>query len=174
MGNIFTKKNKFAKHKTQNTKYIIPQSFAQTKEDIPHHTKWNDAEPFIPPVDCGRVIKIYDGDTITIASRIPIPNSPIYRFQVRLNGIDTPEIRSKSRSEKHIAKLARDTLANLIYDKWARLENVTLEKYGRLLADVWVDDICINEWMIEKRFAVKYDGGTKHTPKNWVAFHNNH
>jgi hypothetical protein len=37
--------------------------------------KWNDTIPFIPPIDSGLVIKVYDGDTITIASQLPYHKS---------------------------------------------------------------------------------------------------
>ena len=57
---------------------------------------YNDTTPFVYPIRYGKVIKVYDGDTITIAARLPNTDGPIYRFSVRLNGIDTPEIRGKS------------------------------------------------------------------------------
>ena len=52
--------------------------------------EWKDCIPFVPPIAMGFVIKVYDGDTITIASKLPYPDSPLYRFSVRLNGIDCP------------------------------------------------------------------------------------
>uniref|UniRef100_A0A6C0BXJ5 Uncharacterized protein n=1 Tax=viral metagenome TaxID=1070528 RepID=A0A6C0BXJ5_9ZZZZ len=42
---------------------------------------------FIPPITEGRVIKCYDGDTITIAAFLPYKASPLYKFSVRLAGI---------------------------------------------------------------------------------------
>ena len=41
------------------------------------------------------------------------------------------------------------------------LKNVSLEKYGRLLADVYVDGIHVNAWMKQKGHAVDYFGGKK-------------
>ena len=58
---------------------------------------WKDTIPFIPPISGGVVIKVYDGDTITIASKLPYKKSPLYRFSVRLNGIDSPEIKGVSK-----------------------------------------------------------------------------
>ena len=55
--------------------------------------KWEDTVEFTFPIFCGRVIKVYDDDTITIASKLPYEQSPMYRLSVRLNGIDTPEIK---------------------------------------------------------------------------------
>jgi hypothetical protein len=122
---------------------------------------WNDTVEFTYPITSGHVIKVYDGDTITIASKMPYENSPLFRFNVRLNGIDTPEIKSKNKNEKALAILARDSLSQLIMNKNVTLNNVKNEKYGRILADVYLDDLHINKWMIDKQFAVEYDGKTK-------------
>ena len=133
--------------------------------------EWKDTVPFVFPIQGGQVIKVYDGDTITIASKMPYPESPMYRFSVRLNGIDTPEIKGKNEDEKEIAKKARNELTSLIMNKEITLKNVQSEKYGRILADVYLEDVCVNEWLIEKRFAVKYDGGTKQIPASWKTYH---
>jgi endonuclease YncB( thermonuclease family) len=133
--------------------------------------KWDDTIPFVFPITEGQVIKVYDGDTITIASKMPYPESPMYRFSVRLNGIDTPEIKGKNADEKEIAKKARDELSALIMSKTVTLKNVQSEKYGRILAEVYLEDVCLNDWMIEKKFAVKYDGGTKQIPESWKTYH---
>jgi endonuclease YncB( thermonuclease family) len=122
---------------------------------------WNDTIEFTYPITSGHVIKVYDGDTITIASKMPYENSSLFRFNVRLNGIDTPEIKSKHKSEKSLAILARDSLSQLIMNKNVTLQNVKNEKYGRILADVYLDDLHINKWMIDQQFAVEYDGKTK-------------
>ena len=124
--------------------------------------------PFVPPITEGKVIKVYDGDTITIAARLPYPQSPVYRISVRLNGIDTPEIKGQTQKEKDLAKQIRDALKVKIYDKVVQLKNTSSEKYGRLLADVYLDGICINDWLIDQGFAVKYNGGTKERPNEWI------
>ena len=123
--------------------------------------------PFIPPITSGKVIKVYDGDTFTLAAKLPNTDGPIYRFTVRLNGIDTPEIKGKTATEKELAKRARDALSSLIMNKIVILKNVETEKYGRLLAEVYVDDIHINNYMVDNKYAVKYDGGTKERPEEW-------
>jgi endonuclease YncB( thermonuclease family) len=123
--------------------------------------------PFIPPITSGKVVKVYDGDTFTLAAKLPNTDGPVYRFTVRLNGIDTPEIKGKTATEKELAKRARDALSSLIMNKIVILKNVETEKYGRLLAEVYVDDININNYMIDNKYAVKYDGGTKERPEEW-------
>lgn len=134
--------------------------------------EYSDTVPFVPPIHFGKVIKVYDGDTITIASVLPNTTEPIYRFSVRLNGIDTPEIRGKTPEEKELAILARDELYNKIYGKMVTLKNVGTEKYGRILADVYLEEENINEWLVSKEYAVRYDGGTKYRPVSWGVLEN--
>jgi endonuclease YncB( thermonuclease family) len=128
---------------------------------------YNDTVPFVPPIESGKVIKVYDGDTITVASKLPNTEGPIFRFQVRLNGIDTAEIKAKTMHEKEAAILAKDALSKMILNKIVTLKNVSTEKYGRILADVYFDNININNWMLDHKYAVLYDGGTKHRPEEW-------
>jgi micrococcal nuclease len=141
-------------------------------EDGSDDIKWEDTVQFTFPITGGRVIKVYDADTITIASKLPYNESPMYRLSVRLNGIDTPEIKGKgvSDEEKEAAKVARDFVYNLVFNKFVRLENIQNEKYGRILADVFIGDIHLNDLLITNRYAVKYDGGTKKKPTCWLKY----
>jgi len=161
--------NKITENKiiSENDIIKIGKNYMEDGSDI----KWADTVEFTFPIQGGRVIKVYDGDTITIASKLPFNDSPLYRLSVRLNGIDTPEIKGKNDDEKTAAKNARDSLSALILNKYVTLKNIQSEKYGRILAEVYLDDICLNEWMIKERYAVKYDGGTKVAPSSWLKFH---
>ena len=129
---------------------------------------WLNTQPFVPPVTGGKVIKVYDGDTITIAAKLPHASSPVYKFSVRLLGIDCPEIKGSTEKEKELAKRARDALSERINGKMVSLRNVSTEKYGRLLADVYIDGECLNTWMLVHKYAIKYDGGTKTKPCEWT------
>jgi len=134
---------------------------------------WKDTKPFIAPITTGQVIKVYDGDTITVANRLNIVNDDtMYRFSVRLNGIDTPEIRGHTEDERHAAIIARDALAVRILHKHVEIRNVKQEKYGRLLADVYIKNENINKWLLDEGYAVKYDGGTKKSPNSWMDYRN--
>ncbi len=128
---------------------------------------WENTVPFVPPVTSGKVIKVYDGDTITLAAKLPHDTSPVYRFSVRLTGIDTPEIKGASTREKELAKKARTALSDHILGKIVYLEDVSTEKYGRLLATVFYENTNINQWMLDNKYAVAYDGGTKQRPEEW-------
>jgi endonuclease YncB( thermonuclease family) len=127
-----------------------------------NNASWKTCAPYVPNVTGGKVIKVYDGDTITIASRLNnSTDDTIYRFSVRLAGIDSAEIKSKTDFEKNLAICARDALHGKIIDKFVDLRNVSVEKYGRLLADVYCDGVFINDWMLQNNYAIPYDGGKK-------------
>jgi len=140
-----------------------------TKSDVDYlvNVVYENTVPFVPPITVGKVIKVYDGDTFTMISKLPYSEGPIYRFSVRMNGIDSPEIKGKTNNEKELAKQSRDALSNLILGKIVTLKNITTEKYGRILADVYMGNLCVNDWMLINKYAVKYDGGTKIRPDEW-------
>ena len=75
--------------------------------------------------------------------------------------VHTPEIKGHSEEEKQVAKNVRDILCDKILHCVVFLKNVQTDKYGRILADVYLDDLHINKWLIDNKFAVKYDGGKK-------------
>ena len=143
------------------------QKQIDTKYDYLKDIEYKDTIGFVPPILVGKVIKVYDGDTITIASKLLNTDNPIYRFSVRLNGIDSAEIKGKTANEKRLAFEARDRLHELIYGKMIHLKNISTEKYGRILADVYLDDLHVNQWMLDNGLAVPYDGGTKQRHVEW-------
>ena len=138
---------------------------------------WKNTIEFVPLVTEGKVIKVYDCDTITIATKFPYlttlhESNIMYRFHIRLLGIDTPEMKTKDEDEKAIAYLAQKTLSELILNKNVSLKNTSIDKYGRILANVYTDDgIELSKWAIENRFAVFYDGGTKKSPQSWSDYY---
>jgi endonuclease YncB( thermonuclease family) len=127
-------------------------------------------KPYIPNIHYGKVIKVYDGDTITIATLLYngdlVPMKELYKFSVRILGIDTAEIKTKCSMEHNKGIAARDALSHKILHKIVQLKNISYDKYGRLLCNVFIDDINISEWLISTHFAVSYDGGTK--IQNWA------
>ena len=139
--------------------------------NFPVPVDWDDCIPFIPPIQTGYVIKVYDGDTITIASKLPYYESALYRFSVRLNGSDCPEMKSYDENERKCANIAKQVVTDLVFNKAIILKNCQMEKYGRILADVYVGGLHVNQHLIEKRLAVAYDGKTKKCPPNWLEYY---
>jgi endonuclease YncB( thermonuclease family) len=121
---------------------------------------YEQTQPFIPQVSYCKVIKVYDGDTVTVASRTAGTNT-VYRFSVRLAGIDSPEMNSKNNVEKERAIFVRDRLHDLVFGKIVLLKNLSTEKYGRILADIYLDSLHVNQYMIDQKYACVYSGGKK-------------
>jgi micrococcal nuclease len=153
-------KNNNNKQNKKNKKNDITVSFDTNTKYLQNIT-YKETEIFIPQIRFAKVVKVYDGDTITVAAKLPFNESPIYRFSVRLRSIDSPEIKGESEKECQLAIESRDALHNLIFDKIIELRHNGKEKYGRLLADLYYKDLHINKWMVDNGYAVKYDGGKK-------------
>lgn len=131
----------------------------------------DNSSPFVPPLTNGIVVKVYDGDTITIVSKLPYDTSPLYRFSIRIRNIDCPEIRGSCDDEKQCAKIAKQRVSDLILNKKVELRNVGNEKYGRVLADVIIDDQDVGRLLIDERLALEYSGGTKLKLVSWLKYY---
>ncbi len=128
--------------------------------------------PFVIPITQGKVIKVYDGDTITVQFKLPYKKSKLYKISVRLNGIDCPELKTKNAIEKQCSQIAKQKVSDLLMGKTVHFKNVSMEKYGRLLADVYYNGKSVNQWLLDNHLAINYDGGTKQPPDNWMEFYN--
>lgn len=60
-----------------------------------------------------RVVALHDGDTLTA---IFDALGGFYKIHVRLDGIDTPEINSKTPANRRVAEMARDRLLDMIVE----------------------------------------------------------
>ena len=110
----------------------------------------------------GKVVSVYDGDTVKIV--IPLTDKEpdrLYRWNCRLINVDTPEIRTRNKKEKEFGKQVRDYLKDKILNKVVTVSCHDFDKYGRLLVEIFMDNKSINNWLIEKEYAKKYDGGKK-------------
>lgn len=135
--------------------------------------RYEDTVEFVPKVNQCVVVKVYDGDTITVATTVG-DDPTIYRFNVRFAGIDCPEMQPTfkntvaGREEKEIALKARDYMSELLLGKIVKVVNIGSEKYGRLLATVKYNGDNINDLMLQKRFAIQYNGIV---PRSWKRYH---
>ena len=119
------------------------------------------AAPEYGTVIVSRVISVYDGDTfrVDIDSLPPIVGKNI---PIRLNGVDTPEIRGKCEYEKDLAIKARDFVRNKLANaKEIKLNNLQRGKYFRVVANVLVDGVSLEQELLDNEFAYKYTGGKK-------------
>ena len=89
-----------------------------------------------------------------------------YKWNCRLTGIDTPEIRTRCKEEKEYGYKVRDYLREKILNKVVILKCGDFDKYGRLLTEIMCigEECSVNQWLIQNDYAFSYDGGTK---KSW-------
>ena len=122
------------------------------------------AAPQYGTVTVSKVISVYDGDTfrVNIASLPPIVGKNI---AIRVNGVDTPEIRGKCQYEKNLALEARDFVRTKLSNaKEIKLANLQRGKYFRVVANVLVDGVSLEQELLDNELAYRYDGGKK---LNW-------
>ena len=115
-----------------------------------------------------KVVSVYDGDTCNVVFD---NNGVINRWNVRMNGYDTPEMRPSkklpNRDEiKQKAIKSRDFLKSLIFneDQLVYIKCGEFDKYGRLLGDIYInenDEDSVNSLMIKTGHGYEYHGGTK-------------
>ena len=105
------------------------------------------------------VLSIYDGDTMTLL--IDTGFDIHTKQKVRLYGIDTPELRTRNKKEKALAKDVRDYLREMLQGKFVEINSREKGKYGRYLVDIYYNNMHINQHLIEKGYAKSYFGGKK-------------
>jgi len=113
-----------------------------------------------------KVVKVYDGDTFTVEA-YPWPGITA-KASVRVNGVDTPEIRGRCESEKRKAREARDFVKGLILGEVVFLQNVKYGKYaGRVVADVKLEGgASLATRIISQGLGREYHGGRR---EKWCA-----
>ncbi len=90
-------------------------------------------------IENAQYVRNYDGDTITfnLPGLHPIIGDKI---SIRVNGIDTPEIRGQCVKERYDAKQAKEMVVDILKDaEQIVLKNMERGKYFRIAADVFVD-----------------------------------
>ena len=106
------------------------------------------------------ITKVVDGDTVDVD--IDLGFGMTYKKQrVRLMGIDTPESRTRDLVEKLFGKASKKHLKELLSEGNITLRSHDKGKFGRILGELFINDISINQKMIDDHHAVDYGGGNK-------------
>lgn len=109
---------------------------------------------FYPEFTTAKVIKCYDGDTITVIARVENAGGKYYKFNCRMFGYNSPEVKGP---EKEQGLIARDALKGKILGEIVEVDvHFEKEKYGRLLVSVRKDGVNINEWMVKNGYGKVY------------------
>ena len=104
------------------------------------------------------MVSVYDGDTfkVDLEGIHPLLGDDI---SIRINGIDTPEIRGGDDRVKELAEQARDMAAEtLMGAERIELRNPGRGKYCRIVADVYADGESLAEKLKAAGLAKDYDG----------------
>ena len=101
--------------------------------------------------------QVYDGDTIQNVLISLKDFNTTFKRTIRLSGIDAPEIRTKDLAEKKLGFKARDWLRALIAGQNIQLQIEGREKYGRSLGTIFLNGENVNELMVKKGLAKRYE-----------------
>jgi len=110
-----------------------------------------------------RIKRIVDGDTIRVDIDLGF-DMFLTNQTVRLYGIDAPESRTKDKEEKYYGTLAKDFLNDYCPKGTVIKLRTHLDKkgkFGRILGDIIVNNVSLNEQMVEENLAVLYEGQSK-------------
>jgi|TARA_R110001599_G_scaffold71320_5_gene199105 micrococcal nuclease len=100
------------------------------------------------------VRKVYDGDTVTVD--IDLGFDTILKAQkIRLTKINAPEIRG---DQREAGLKSRDALRTKIGNKWIKIKTQKDKKgkWGRWLGEIWLEEECVNDWLLNEGLAELY------------------
>ncbi|HXG85967.1 MAG TPA: thermonuclease family protein [Pyrinomonadaceae bacterium] len=107
---------------------------------------------------------VIDGDTVDllIVKSVGFGVDAVIKTRMRLNGIDTPELRGGTDETKAAARQAKARLAELLTGRVFTVVSHKTSKYGLWLADIYTNDgVDVNKILLDEGLAVPYFGGTK-------------
>ena len=91
----------------------------------------------------GKVVRIVDGDTLVLLVDEK-------QHKIRLSDIDTPE------RKQPFGTRAKQALSELAFGKQARVVEVTVDRYGRIVGRVYVNEIDVNRELVSQGYAWVY------------------
>lgn len=101
------------------------------------------------------LVKVIDADTVDLKLDLGFYMNTIQRF--RLARINAPEIRSKNKKEKAKGLEAKQfVLDTLTKAKAITAVSIKTEKYGRWLLELFADAVNVNDLLVAKGLAKKY------------------
>jgi len=98
----------------------------------------------LPDTFRGKVVGLADGDSFVMLYK----NKEV---RVRMHGIDAPE------KGQDFSRKSKQYLSRLIYNKDVRVDVVDIDRYGRVVGEVYVDTLHVNQEMVRKGLAWHYE-----------------
>lgn len=107
------------------------------------------------------VLSVYDGDTMRVVASV-WPGMTA-ESSVRVDGVDTPELRARCPEERDAALAARDAVRELVAGAAAvEITDPFHGRYaGRVVAGVLIDGEPLADMLIARGLGRPYDGGTR-------------
>jgi len=112
------------------------------------------------------IIKVVDGDTVDVDIDLGF-GIWLKNERVRIMGIDTPESRTRDKTEKKFGLASKAKLKSLLGKTGVLKTQVNKNgedmkgKFGRILGDFQVGARMVTEILCEEGYAVPYFGGSK-------------
>ena len=113
-----------------------------------------------------KIVKVIDGDTVDVDIDLGF-GVWLKDERVRIMGIDTPESRTRDKTEKKFGLASKAKLKSLLGKTGVLKTQVNKNgedmkgKFGRILGDFQVGARMVTEILCEEGYAVPYFGGSK-------------
>lgn len=125
------------------------------------------AATLLPGPVPAEVVDVVDGDTIKVRARVWIDTEVL--VNVRMRGIDAPELQGRCDLETAMATSARNRLIELVQSGSVELFDISGDKYGgRVLAGVRAQGGDAAEAMLRSGLVRPYQG---HARQPWCLTH---
>lgn len=92
----------------------------------------------------GKVVRVIDGDTIVVLNDLNV------QIKIRLEGIDCPE------SKQDFGTQAKKATSGLCFGKRVKVVQSGIDRYDRVLAFIFIGDVCLNEELLKQGMAWHY------------------
>jgi endonuclease YncB( thermonuclease family) len=104
------------------------------------------------------VLSIHDGDTLTV--NLPCDMAAVCaKMPVRINGIDTPELKDPRTDMKLLAQKAKSRLIDLTSSAHkVEMQVIGRDKYFRLDAELYSDGVSVAKTLVAEGLARPYKG----------------
>ena len=108
------------------------------------------------------VRRVVDGDTMDVT--LDLGFDILYNNRIRFYGINAPESRTSDPEEKVRGLAAKDRVKELCPVGSSVIIKTTKQgrgKYGRILGEILVEGVSVNQLLVEEGHAVEYFGGAR-------------
>jgi endonuclease YncB( thermonuclease family) len=110
-----------------------------------------------------KILRVVDADTFIVSAPfLPPPLKP--QMPMRLNEVDTPGVGRWANCDKEskLGNTAKFLVEDLLKkSKSQKIQLTGIDKYGRLLGIVYLDNKKLSEYLLNAKLARSYNGGTK-------------